>query len=170
MLANHSKGIRAWHVFLSCSALLLVSPPPTDSQNSATRPRSPAASRKKGKSTMQVELVRTGGFAAPATRVAGTLIFDDAIAHVTSEGTGYHRDLPAPEADSLRAAVRQDPLDQVRSAPPGAAATPDSYQYRVTITENGKTRVITLPAEGAFIRWIQQETESIWQYRLQHRP
>ena len=133
---------------------------------------------------MQIQFVRAGGFAGPATRVAGTLTFEDSTARVTSDGTGYHRDLPASEAEPLRTAARAAALDKEQGAPGGSPPVPDAFEYRITITpEDEKPYTLTVHGESAspeasrlppktayLVRWIQQEAQAIWQYRLQNRP
>src|SRR5258708_5770962 len=58
------------------------------------------AIRKEGKSViMQVQFIRSGGFAGAATNVSGTIEFTDKGAHVRSEAAAYQRDIPATEAE-----------------------------------------------------------------------
>src|SRR5205823_919554 len=120
---------------LGYAVCLLVLPLAACAQSKPeARPRDATGPKKRGKVVMQIQFVRAGGFAGPATRVAGTLTFEDSTARVTSDGTGYHRDLPASEAEPLRTAARAAALDKEQGAPGGSPPVPDAFEYRITIT------------------------------------
>jgi hypothetical protein len=185
MPIRYSSGLGSLRMVLGYAVCLLALPLAAHAQSRPTvRSQSAAKANRKGNLVMQIQFVRAGGFAGPATRVAGTLTLEDAAAHVASEGSGYHRDLPASEADPLRTAARLAKLETTQGAPASSPFVPDAYEYRIAITaEDGKTYTFTVHGEGAspqanrlapnaaqLAHWIQQETQSIWQYRLRTRP
>jgi hypothetical protein len=132
---------------------------------------------------MQIEFVRSGGFAGPATNVTGKVEFDGKSASVTSAGTAYRRELSSQEADLLSGSAEPSVLGKAKSALAAQSAAPDAFQFEITIvSKDGKRHAITVGAEGGseklktaapelapLVSWVGQEVDRIWSYRLSQR-
>lgn len=121
---------------------------------------------------MDMHFMRSGGFAGMATQVAGEVVFQNSGAVVTSEPSGYRRELTSSEAQKLRSWADSASAHPVKIQP---TELRDAYQYDVTVTCNGKTIQLTTHGEqdnpelNELMNWIRHECESIWQYRIQQR-
>jgi hypothetical protein len=140
---------------------------------------------KEGNQAMQIKFTRSGGFAGAATNVAGAVEWTGNGVHVTAEGTAYHRDLPAAEAQQLEAAADPSALSRAQRASPEASTARDAFQYNITvITRDGKAHAFIftglqsrdqrerLPGVGSpasLPEWVEQETQRIWAFRVNAR-
>ena len=126
---------------------------------------------------MQISFRRSGGFAGPATNVQGTVNLDNNPMQVTSGNTGYRRELSRQEAEQLRQAVNALRNSTAQNEPPlHSSPVRDSYRYYITVgTANGEKQEVEINPAGdspelAYLaRWIQQETQKIWAYRIKDR-
>jgi hypothetical protein len=137
----------------------------------------PAASHQEV--VMKIHFVRSGGFGGAATRVEGDVTFDDHGAQVTSEKLGYQRPLAASEAEMLRCAA--EPQPKSKNNPAKGASMPDGFQYDIsTETDDGKVHHLAsladtantssrTPEDEELVKWIQQESGRIWEYKINHR-
>lgn len=146
----------------------------------ATARSSKAAERKR---IVEISFVKSGGIAGPMTRVQGTVHFNHDVAEVTGDAA-YSRQLAPDETEMLRAGANPDSLKQTatqlakRSSSGGAA---DIEHYTITVkTADGKTHNISLnstggaeagvsPAAAKFLSWLQKESQSILQAKMQSR-
>lgn len=118
---------------------------------------------------VKIEFSRSGGFvAAPGMIIQGSVEFGDSGAHVTSDSGKYHRELTPQEAEQLRNSVNRNEL------PSKASSARDSFQYDAVITTNdGKTHRFTFGAGEAanefLAKWIEQETQKMWEHRVANR-
>jgi hypothetical protein len=132
--------------------------------------------RKHQEVVMKIHFVRSGGFGGAAMRVEGDVVFDDHGGRVISAKTGYERQLEPAEVEILRCAVQ--PSTASKSKEPKAGGVPDGYQYDIsTVAEDGKVHPVTslndpggrTPEENDLFKWVQEESERIWQYRINKR-
>jgi hypothetical protein len=113
---------------------------------------------------MEISFIRSGGFAGSATNVAGVAHLDANGAHVSASGTDYQRDLPATEAKQLKDATSAVLRRGKETAAPNP--TRDGFQYDISVkTEDGTIDKLT-DIPPFLSEWVQQETKSIWEYRL----
>lgn len=144
-------------------------------------PSNGVAMLEKRSPVMQIQFVRSGGFAGAATNVTGTVNFDESGAQVISEGTKYARELPPQEAEQLRTSADPAHLAEALNGP-AAESSPvrDGYQYQISLaTKDGKTHKLEVNADGsvkkispelqALLAWVQQEAQKIWAHRITNR-
>ena len=120
---------------------------------------------------MQIEFVRSGGFAGAATNGEGTVTLEGNGGRVRSDMVQFSRDLTPDEARQLRAAGESAAGSKAKDAAksdPGP--TRDAYQYDVSITNDaGKTIKLAAPAAApeakTLLEWVQAETKKIWTFR-----
>jgi phosphohistidine phosphatase SixA len=114
---------------------------------------------------MEIDFLRSGGFAGAATQVDGKVVLSNGGGEVTS-GSGYRRQLSGGEASILSsgaAAAQQSP-------PNGPGAVRDGYQYDIHIRSgDAQSRSVTLYGEASakIAGWIAEECQRIWDYRAQ---
>jgi hypothetical protein len=123
---------------------------------------------------MELQFSRSGGFAGPATEIGGTVVFSEGGATILAEGSRYRRELAAEEAARLRQAA-----ERAKGAPvsTGPGDLRDAYQYEVRIGPiDGKTTVLTshgetyAPQAEVLMRWVQEECNRIWDFRIHQSP
>ena len=115
---------------------------------------------------MQIEFVRSGGFAGAATNVEGTVTFDAGGGRVHSDRVQYSRELEPEEARQLRAAAESADASRAKSgARTGPGPTRDAYQYDVTLTTDDGKKVKLAAPSGGLLDWVQAETKRIWAFR-----
>jgi hypothetical protein len=130
---------------------------------------------KEGDRAMQIRFTRSGGFAGAATRVSGTVEWTDSGVHVTSDGTEYHRDLAASEAQLLEAAADPSALTRAGGASSPASPARDAFQYDITVvTRDAKAHPFTFtsstaPDAASLLAWVEQEAQKIWTFRVNAR-
>ncbi len=115
---------------------------------------------------MELDFVRSGGFAGPATQVEGKVSMAGTSGEVTS-ANGYSRKLSVDETTKLQAmataAVKQ------KAAANGPGDLRDGFQYDVTFTgaDGTKQSVVThgeTDVTGIF-SWVRTECDKIWKFR-----
>lgn len=143
--------------------------------------KSKAAERKR---IVEISFVKSGGIAGPMTRVQGTVHFNHDVAQVTGDAA-YSRQLAPDETEMLRAGANPDSLKQTASqlaAKQGSShGAADIEHYTITVkTADGKTHNISLnstggsepgvsPAAAKFLSWLQKESQSILQAKMQSK-
>ena len=119
-----------------------------------------------------ISFVRSGGFAGAATEVKGVAKLSDGGGAVSS-ADGYSRELTPEEAGQLRSLVSSKLAEKGTSA--GAGSGADMYQYEINVmTPDGKShKVAAVPETGMsgedLAQWVKQESDRIWQHKLQKR-
>jgi hypothetical protein len=123
-------------------------------------------------SIMEINFMRSGGFAGMLTQIEGKVVFDDNSAQVTSNPSGYMRKLNQQETAALRSAAEAVAKQQTSANDPGPMR--DAYQYDIRVTTNDKkTYEITEHGESAnpsvhsLTDWVRKECDKIWEYRTQ---
>jgi hypothetical protein len=132
---------------------------------------------------MQIEFVRSGGFAGTATNVSGKVEFDGKSAKVASAAVSYQRELSPPEVRLLSGSAEPAVLAKAKSVLPKPGAARDAYQFDITVvTKDGKRHAFTVGAESVpeqlqtaspelagLVSWVQQEADKIWTHRVSQR-
>ena len=115
---------------------------------------------------MELEFVRSGGFAGMATQVEGKVTLDGTAGQVTSS-SGYNRKLTSEEAAKLQSMA--DAALSQSAGPSGPGELRDGYQYDLTITTgDGKKRSIVTHGDSGvtgIFSWVRTECENIWKFR-----
>ncbi len=95
-----------------------------------------------------IKFTRSGGLAG--SRVAGAVTFSANHAYVDADGVRYRRELSAPELKQLRGDAEAADFGAARAALVQSAASPDAYQFAITIiAEDGTSRSLSFGENGA---------------------
>jgi hypothetical protein len=109
--------------------------------------------------------------------VQGIVNLGDRATHVTSEDSGYDRELPHQEAQELGKAADTLRTSGVQGdASSRSNSVRDGYQYHITlVTADGEKKRVSLDTAGGspemeyLLKWIQGETQKIWMHRVKRR-